>query len=310
MKILFFAKGEDNPHWLRALQHQLPDADIRLWDEKETDAAWQADYALVWKPPVEFFHGQHGLKAIINLGAGVDSILALQSRPADVPLLKLRDAGMAQWILDYVRYGLLHFGRDFDHYRQDQVAKHWHPREIGSRRDWPLGILGAGAIGAVVAETLASEGYPVRCWSRTPKQLDGVESFAGPGQLADFLDGCRGLISILPATRETRYLIGDDQLSRMQADGVVISCGRGEVFDEQALADRLRYGRLRGALLDVFHQEPLPATSELWGLKNLIITPHIAAPTPIVTAVEQIAGYIAQIENGEPVSLVDPALGY
>ena len=312
MKILFYAKGEDQQQWLETLQSNLPEAEIRLWSEEEedVDAGWQADYALVWKPPVAFFHGQSQLKAVINLGAGVDSILALESRPSGVPLLKLRDAGMAQWILDYVRYGLLHFGRDFDRYRHDQAAKKWQPRPMASRSDWPLGIMGAGAIGAVVAETLAQEGYPVRCWSRSAKQIDGVESFAGPDQLERFLDGCRGLINILPATAETKYLIGEAQLSRLPADGVVISCGRGEVFDEQALVSRLKYDRLRGALLDVFHQEPLQQTSELWGLENVIISPHIAAPTPAEQAAEQVAGYIARIEQGEAVPQVDTALGY
>jgi len=311
MKILFYAKGEDHQQWLETLQSNLPEAEIRLWSEEEdVDAGWQADYALVWKPPQAFFRGQSQLKAVINLGAGVDSILALESRPSGVPLLKLRDAGMAQWILDYVRYGLLHFGRDFDHYRHDQAQKRWQPRPIEPRSDWPLGVMGAGAIGAVVAETLAREGYPVRCWSRTPKQIEGVESYAGAEQLDSFLDSCRGLISILPATEETRYLLGEAELSRLPAEGVVISCGRGEVFDEQALVNRLKYGRLRGALLDVFHQEPLPPTSELWSLDNVIISPHIAAPTPVVEAVAQIADYIARLEQGEEVEAVDPERGY
>ena len=309
MNILFYAHGENPDAWLSAITQMFPAADCRLWTT-ELEPGWQADYALVWRPPTEFFHQQHQLKAVINLGAGVDQLLSLASRPADVPLLKLRNAGMADWMLDYIRYGLLHFRRDFDRYRQQQTDKYWHAHPIDSKSRWPVGILGAGAIGAEIALQLRDEGYPVQCWSRTDKQLEGVESFAGLSQLDAFLAASRVLINILPATPETTRLIGAAELGLLPDQAVVISCGRGEVFDQQALAGALVQGELRGALLDVFQQEPLPQPSAFWGLPNVIVTPHIAAPTPVDQAVAQVRDYIENIENGREVAAVDTQLGY
>lgn len=308
LKILFYAAGEDAALWLAALRQALPTADCRHW-QPGFDPHWQADYALVWKPPAELFIGQQQLRAVINLGAGVDALLKLPTRPA-VALLKLRDAGMADSMLDYIRYGLLHFMRDFDRYIDLQRYRQWQPVAVSERSAWPIGVLGTGAIGAAVAQRLAAEGYVVSSWSRSAKQIAGVNGYAGREQLDEFLAGCRVLINLLPGTPETLHLIGAAQLAALQADAVLISCGRGEVIDQQGLVEQLNLGVLRGALLDVFDVEPLPEDSPLWSHPGVIVTPHISAPTPIAGAVTQVVGYINALEAGEPVSAVDPERGY
>lgn len=309
MNILLAVQGQDSHAWLNSLKSRLPTADIRLWPP-ETDTHFQADYALVWKPPARFFYEQQNLKGIINLGAGVDALLQLSNLPRDVPLLKLRDAGMGHWMNDYIRYGVLHFIRDFDRYRQQQQTRQWQAYDIEPAQAWPVALLGAGALGERAAKELVQQGFPVRCWSRTEKQIDGVDSFSGPAALQDCLRDVRLLVNLLPHTSATRQLINTETLSWLAPGAALISCGRGEVIDAQALLAALDSGQMRGALLDVFDTEPLPADSPLWTHPAVVITPHIAAPTPVVQAVEQITGYLDQLEAGQIPPSVDPTLGY
>lgn len=309
MKVVFYARGEDFSDWLPSVTELLPGADCRLWSETET-SDWQADYALVWQPPQALFERHTQLKAIINLGAGVDKLLALPGLPEGVPVLKLRDAGMATWMTDYVRYGLLHFSRDFDAYQRQQRRSVWQPEKIDARSNWPVGILGMGAIGSQVARRLSDDGYIVRGWSRTEKVVAGVESFTGQDALSAFLRGTRVLVNLLPSSPHTQGLVNGPVLEQLLPEAVVINVGRGEVVDSPALIDALRKQRLRGAMLDVFEYEPLSQDSPLWSMDNVIITPHIAAPTSIRDAIEQAKEYIHAIGLGLPVKAVDRTLGY
>ncbi|MFG1491247.1 glyoxylate/hydroxypyruvate reductase A, partial [Oceanospirillum sp. HFRX-1_2] len=116
MRIVLSSPLTDQGHYLEALKKFCPYADIRLWSDVK-EGSWQAEYALVWQPENRLFLHQKELKAIFNLGAGIDALEKLPDLPKDIPLFKLRDAGMGQWMLEYVMYGLVHFGRHFDHYR-------------------------------------------------------------------------------------------------------------------------------------------------------------------------------------------------
>ncbi|WP_426415694.1 2-hydroxyacid dehydrogenase [Aestuariirhabdus sp. LZHN29] len=308
VKLLFYSSTGVSLRWLEALKRYLPAAEIEVYGEAPID--WQADYALVWKAPTELFQGQRRLRGIFNLGAGVDSLLATPQLPPGVPIYKLRDAGMAAWMLDYVRYGLLHFGRDMDRYRLQQKDRQWRPYGVRGRSHWPVGVMGLGAIGSQVAAKLSAEGYPVMGWSRQAKSIAGVESFAGDAELERFLSRTRALVSILPSTPETRRLLNRERLSALPEGAVVISCGRGEVLDTDALLELLDGDHLRGALLDVFESEPLAADSPLYDSKKVLITPHISAPTPIDSAAQQIARNIEQLQAGESLESVDPERGY
>lgn len=273
-------------------------------------AQWQADYALVWNPPAEMFNKQKNLKAIINLGAGVDKLLALPNLPASVPIFKLQDAGMSKWMLDYVRYGVLHFTRDFDMYRNQQQVCTWGSIPVTDKSQWPIGVLGLGAIGRRVANGLFKDGYAVLGWSRSEKSVNGVDCYTGLDTLPLFLSRCKILVNLLPSTAETRLLIGREQLLSMPQGSVLISCGRGEVVDEHAVLECLSSGYLRGGLMDVFEHEPLPTDSPIWCHPNLIITPHVAAPTPVDEAVSQVAEIISALESKQTLSGVDLQKGY
>ncbi|GHA96387.1 2-hydroxyacid dehydrogenase [Modicisalibacter luteus] len=297
--------------WREALAQRLPDAEIVTSSD---DSGTPVDYLAVWKPPESLLENHPHLKGIVNLGAGVDALLNNPGLPRDVPIVKLRDAGMGPLMADYVRYGVLHFQRDFDRYRIQQTDAQWRERPLTDKADWPVGILGLGAIGAHVACTLADDGFPVHGWSRSPKALDGVTCHHGDDGLASLLGAVNTLVTLLPDTPSTRHIINADTLAQLPAGASLVNPGRGTLVDEAALLEALgdgpEEGRLRGALLDAFPEEPLPANSPLWSHPRVLITPHMAAPTPVRDAADQVAELIRAMENGDPVETIDPQAGY
>jgi len=311
MKVLVHV--DDAAQWRDALAERLPQAEV-FTSSAPAAKRRAADYLAVWKPPAALLGEPERLKGIVNLGAGVDALLNNPGLPQGVPIVKLRDAGMAVLIGDYVRYALLHFQRDFDRYRRHQRRHAWREHAVIDKRDWPVGVLGLGAIGARVAEMVAADGFPVHGWSRSPKSLDAVTCHHGAAGLDDLLPRVRSLVLLLPDTPETRCVIDAEALARLPEGASLINPGRGTLIDEPALLDALgegeHEGRLRGAILDAFREEPLPEASPLWSHPRIWITPHMAGPTPLGEALDQVANALQALEAGEDVETVDPEAGY
>jgi glyoxylate/hydroxypyruvate reductase A len=296
----------DGIAWRDALRAALPDASVETW----TRDAPPSDYAVVWRPPQEFFDTQPRLKAIFNAGAGVDALLALRL-PADVPLVRLEDAGMAEQMADYVMHAVLRHFREFDVYDSQARAHVWKPREPRRKVDFPIGILGFGVLGEHVTRSLQTMGFPVHAWTRTPKEAIGLRVFSGAAGLEDFLQATRILVCLLPLTVETRGIINRRTLGLLRPDAYVINVARGGHVVESDLVEALREGRLAGAALDVFEEEPLHASHRLWDQPGIAVTPHISAATRRDEAVDQIARKILAMERGEtPTGVVDQRRGY
>lgn len=312
MEILFYHPSFDNAFWVNALREALPDANIRVWTPGDNASA---DYALVWHPPVEMLAGRK-LKAVFALGAGVDAILGqLKAHPqmldASVPLFRLEDTGMAQQMQEYAVSQVLHWFRRFDDYQALKGEAKWQPLEEYAHKDFTVGILGAGVLGAKVAEALLKWGFPLRCWSRSRKDLPGVTSFAGAQELGDFLHGTRVLINLLPNTPETASIINHSLLAQLEEGSYLLNLARGVHLVEADLLQALESGKVKGAMLDVFREEPLPADNPLWAHPRVAITPHIAAVTRPDEAIDYICHTLRQLERGEAVSgRVDRARGY
>ncbi|RKR06777.1 glyoxylate/hydroxypyruvate reductase A [Kushneria sinocarnis] len=306
MQILIHAP--DAEQWRQHLARHLPRASL-LTTEQEGEQP--ADYLVVWQPPRSLFEAQdERLRAILNTGAGVDALLANPALPRGIPLVRLQDAGMGESMSDYLLYGLLHFHRGMDHYHRQQHEQRWQEHPLEEKAQWPVGIVGLGTLGRVAARRVAALGYPVQGWSRSPKTLDGMTCHHGEAGLNRLLAESRVIFSLLPDTPETRGLLDHERLGRLPEGAVVINAGRGSSLVLDDLQALLESGHLRGALLDVFPEEPLPAGHPLWQQPRALITPHIAAPTPIATAARQIADNIAALERGDTVETVDPERGY
>jgi glyoxylate/hydroxypyruvate reductase A len=313
MELLFSSPGEDASPWLRAFGSVLPEASVRIWTPGDTAPA---DYAVVWKPPLEVLRGRTGLKAVFNLGAGVDAILEMIHRepdvlPASVPLIRLEDAGMAAQMVEYVMYAALRFMRRFDEYERERGARRWTVLESMRPGGFPIAVMGLGRLGAAVARALAQAGWPVRGWSRSAKSIDGVQTYAGEAGLEPFLAGAKMLVNLLPSTPSTRGLIGRQVFDRLAEGAYLVNIARGAHVVEADLLGAIRSGRLAAAMLDVFAQEPLPAVHPFWQEPRIEITPHISAVTLVEEGVEQMAAKIRALERGEGVTgRVDRSRGY
>lgn len=312
MEIIFYHPSFDHHEWISALRQALPQANVRVWRANDHAAA---DYALVWHPPVEMLQGRE-LKGVFALGAGVDSILnQLQTHPQmlpeSVPLFRLEDTGMGLQMQEYAVSQVLHWFRRFDDYQELKQQAKWQPLEEYERSDFTIGILGAGVLGQKVAESLLAWGFPLRCWSRSRKNISGVTSFAGADELSDFLHDTRVLINLLPHTQETVGIINAALLNQLADNSYVINLARGVHVVEADLLAALERGKVKAAMLDVFNQEPLPANNPLWSHPRVTITPHMAATTRRGEAVAYIAQTLQRLERGEAVSgRVDRTRGY
>jgi glyoxylate/hydroxypyruvate reductase A len=309
MRVLIY--HNDAEQWRDILLERLPNAEFHVAADSGNP---QVDYLVAWKPPASIFDEQTALKGIVNLGAGVDALLQNPSLPREIPIVKLRDAGMGELIGDYTRYGVLHFQRDFDRYRRQQTASEWREVPVIDKPDWPIGVLGLGAIGTRVAKMLAADGYPVHGWSRSPKRIDGISCHHGDDGLDTLLRQVKTLVTLLPDTPATRHIVNRDNLAKLPDGASLINPGRGTLIDESALLDALgsgeSEGRLRGALLDAFPSEPLAADSPLWRHPRILITPHMAGPTPIGAAADQVADALDAMSKGKAVETIDPEAGY
>ncbi|EDT7501312.1 glyoxylate/hydroxypyruvate reductase GhrA [Salmonella enterica subsp. salamae] len=312
MEIIFYHPTFNAAWWVNALEKALPHARVREWKAGDNHPA---DYALVWQPPVEMLAGRP-LKAVFALGAGVDSILSkLNAHPemldASIPLFRLEDTGMGLQMQEYAVSQVLHWFRRFDDYQALKNQAIWKPLPEYTREEFGVGIMGAGVLGSKVAESLQAWGFPLRCWSRSRKSWPGVESYAGREELRAFLNQTRVLINLLPNTVQTVGIINSELLDQLPDGAYVLNLARGVHVQEADLLAALDSGKLKGAMLDVFSQEPLPQESPLWRHPRVAMTPHIAAVTRPAEAIDYIARTITQLEKGEPVTgQVDRARGY
>lgn len=308
MKIIFYSARNPQP-WLDAIAAALPEAEVWIWTPD--CARRQADYAIVWMPPAELFATQRGLKAIFNIGAGVDGVMALPNLPEGVPLVRLNDAGMASQMAEYVCHALIRHAREFDVYAAQAREQRWKMRRPANRADFPVGVMGLGSIGARVAAAIASFGYPTFGWSRSPKSLPGITAFSGQDRFDDFLHAVRVLVCCLPLTPETEGILNASTLSRLKPNGYLINVARGRHLVGKDLIVLLADGTLAGATLDVVCEEPLPADHPFWAHPKITLTPHISAVVVREESVAQIAGKIRALARVEAIEgVVDFNRGY
>lgn len=308
MKLLL-CNRDDRPAeaWLRELRAALPEAQVDAW---RPGLPPEYDAALAWSPPQQLFDEQPQLKAVFNLGAGVDRLLALRLPPG-LLVLRLEDAGMAVQMAEYVCHALIRHFRELDHYQRQQQAADWTQRPLRERSDFAVGIMGLGVLGARVARAVQAFEFSLLGWSRTPRALPGVRCFAGDAELDAFLAATRVLVCMLPLTEATHGILNRERLSRLQPGAYLINPARGALVVEDDLRALLDDGHLAGATLDVMAQEPLPPGHWMWAHPRIELTPHIAGITVRGDTVRQLAEGVRALQRGEvPRGLVRRELGY
>lgn len=264
--------------------------------------AWQADRALLARLPT--------LELFFCTGAGVDH-LDFDAIPPHVPIVRMIDPGIVEGVVEYATLAVLAAHRQWPRYLQQQRQAQWQPHTPLPAARRRVGVLGLGMLGCAVLERLATLGFALRGWNRSPRTIAGVECHAGHAALPAFLADCDIVVNLLPGTAQTRGLLGAAQLAALPRGAHVINLGRGSCVDAGALREALDSGHLAGAVLDVFDREPLPPDDPLWQHPAVIMTPHIAAMTRPETAARVVIDAIARHRRGEPLAgRIDRARGY
>jgi phosphoglycerate dehydrogenase-like enzyme len=262
------------------------------------------------------------LRWVHSASAGVGSLLFPAMRASDV--LLTNSAGvMADPIAEHILGGVIFLLRAMDVAVEQQRRREWNKapfvaegatvREVGECR---ILVVGAGGIGTAVARRFSAMGARCTGVRRRPElgAPDGFERVVAPDGLEEALREADVLVLCAPLTEGTRGLLDGRRLDCLPTGAIVVNVARGSLLDEEALVERVRSGRLRGAVLDVFRQEPLPAESPLWGLPQVLLTPHVAAVSPRrfwERELELFLGNWSRYQSGAPLAnLVDKDAGY
>ncbi|GJL83639.1 MAG: glyoxylate/hydroxypyruvate reductase A [marine bacterium B5-7] len=290
------------------LESYLPNADIRC-AAKPGDPADITMLAVSSTEPGEFAQYPN-LKLVQKLGAGVETIVGDPSLPPHVRVTRLKSDAPAREISEYCLAHVLGELRHLKRYGDAQAHCRWDPVPPRSSLGTVIGVLGLGHIGGRVAEVFASLGFTVHGYSRHPKQIEKVTCHHGDDALDTVLALADFVVSILPSTPHTRGLFDAQRFTMMKPGAVLINVGRGELIVEQDLLNALDSGRLGGAVLDVFHHEPLPPDDPLWRHPRVVITPHVSG-WHIDDGLADIAENFKRLQSGEPLLYqVDRNAGY
>ena len=297
MALLVIAPELEVEMFADELKRLDPGLDIRLWPQFGN--ADNVEFVLTWNHPLGEFNQFKNLKCIASLGAGIDHILRDPDLPDGVPITRVVQSSMSQFMSEYVILSVLHYCRQLDIYKNDRAAKRWQPRIPLLARDLGIGIMGLGQLGADAARKLLQLEFKVAGWSRTHKNIDGVKSYAGDETLDDFLSRSDILICLLPLTPATRGILNRRTFEKLPAGAYLINVARGAHLIEEDLLAALESGHLAGACLDVFQTEPLPEEHPFWNHPNIMITPHISSITDPLAVMPQILENYERMKSGK-----------
>lgn len=224
-------------------------------------------------------------------------------------------------VADTVLAMMLHFARGLDLAVRAQASARWDRSSFDAARapvrelaGSVVGTVGVGGIGGEVAARARALGCRVLALRRRQEPgPHGVEVVWGRAGLERLLDESEYVVLAAPETEATRGLIGRPELARMRGDAVLINVSRGTLLDEGALREALAGGRIRGAALDVFREEPLPEGHPLWRCPNLLITPHVSSYSHRFweREAELLLDNLRRHLRGMPLrNVVDPVAGY
>ncbi len=309
MALLYCSRWSQPEPWRAALLKLDPGIDFRVWPE--SGPVEEIDYALAWHHAPGSLRAYPRLKAIFSLGAGVEKLLNDKELPEGVPIVRMVDRALTAGMTEYVLLHVLRYHRRVPELEALQRRAEWRELEAPPAWERHVGILGLGVLGTDAGLKLAELGFQVAGWSRSPRRIDHVVSFAGEEGLAPLLAKSEILVCLLPLTRATRGILDARSLGQLPRGAALINAARGGHVVESDLLAALDSGQIAHATLDVTAEEPLPAGHPFWRHPRITLTPHVASLTWPPTAAEHIIANIRRHEAGEPMGpLVDPGREY
>jgi len=220
------------------------------------------------------------LQWIQCMATGVDFFVNLPSLRKDVILTSARGIHGPQ-MSELAFLFMLALNRNFPQNirnHDQRIWKRWPGRLLYQKK---VGILGVGVIGQEIARKCKAFGMTVYGITRFKRKIDSVDYSYGPEGLLQVIREVDYFINVVPSTPQTKKMVGGKELSAMKPTAFFINIGRGQTVDEEALVSLLKAGKIAGAALDVFCTEPLPKDHPLWGMENVIITPHVGGLSDI-----------------------------
>ena len=286
------------------LARAAPEADVILNGEFKDPQLLKSTFPLATR--VRWVH---------TLSAGVEHVLSPEIIASPVPLTNGRGVfrrPLAEWAVG----AMLYFQYDYRRLVRQQEAGVWADFDIDELGDKVIGIVGYGEIGSAVAERAKPFGCKIVALRRKPENSASdplIDRAFAPSRIDEMLGRCDFVVAAAPLTPETRGLIGPTQIAALKSSAVVINIGRGPVIDEAALIAALEAKKIRGAALDVFNVEPLPAGHAFYKLENVLLSPHSADHTGgwRDRAVQFFLDNFDRFAKGEPLqNVVDKHAGY
>lgn len=301
---------DDETAWLEVLRSVLLDYELLQLSDLTAEQRAAAEVAIVANPNPADLATLPNLKWVQSLWAGVERLVA-ETQEASFAIVRLQDPQLAATMAEAILAWTLYLHRGMPRYLAQQAAHIWqqHPLPLPSQRT--IGLLGLGNLGQAAAHALTQHGFTVWGWSRTPTQIDPVQTACGQDGFYTVLQQSNILVCLLPLTHQTKHLLNHETLGLLPPGASLINFARGPIVDTNALIHHLDSGHLTHAVLDVFDEEPLPPHSPLWRHPSITVLPHIAAPTNKQTASQLVAINISNyFRHREMPPTVNRALGY
>jgi phosphoglycerate dehydrogenase-like enzyme len=259
------------------VRRELSAAGQARWSQLRREAEVSFDFD--WQEPAQIVANCPELRWVQATSAGIGGFLQ-RTGLADSPLVFTTAAGVhGVPLAEFTLLGLLYFAKGMPVLNRWKAERHWERHATGQLAGSQALVVGLGGIGVQVARLLSAAGVSVCGAGRPGRTYDipGVTGYVDTADLGHVLPDMDAVILACPLTPETEGLIGARELAQLPPGAVLVNLARGQVVDEDALTAALASGHLGGACLDVFATEPLPESSPLWGMDNVIVSPHSAS---------------------------------
>ncbi len=309
MTLLIVLPGREDEARRLAADLRTVDRGIEVWVWPEIGDPKDVEMVVASRHPRGLLDSFPNLRLVAAFGAGVEHLVGDPDLPEGVDIVRTVDSALANGMAEYVVAAVADWRRGTKVYLRDQELGRWRPRAYAFSST--VVLLGMGRMGLAVGQALGAVGHRVIGWSRSGRIFDDMECVAGRKVLEEVLPQADVVVCLLPLTPDTEGILGHELFLLMKEGSLLVNVGRGAHLAEDDLISALAEGRPGHAVLDVFREEPLPASHPFWKHPAITITPHVAALTDPRGAAECIAENWQRLQAGEPLlDRVDRSQGY